>query len=104
MSDKFIIKPGIYVVPNYGRIDCNKKVPQAEQVKLYLNPQFSQFITATPQGVALLKKEKPNEKQIASLLQRAKSVEEVNALLEIKSSKPLKNIATIKINSLGGNL
>lgn len=93
--EKFIIAPGIYVVPNLGRIDCTNKVEQATQVKLYLNPHFSHFITATKEGVALLKKEKLTEKDVALLLQRAKTPDEVDWLLKVLSSPPLEKIGDI---------
>ena len=62
---KFNIKPGIYVVPDFGRIDCNNEVSDKNQVQLYLNPHFRVFIDATQKGIALLKKEKLTEKQVA---------------------------------------
>lgn len=97
---KFNITPGIYVVPNFGRIDCNKYVSQKNQVALYLNPHFRVFINATQEGIALLKKEKLSEKQVAQLINRAKTPEEVKWLLEVKSNKALQNIAEIKTTAL----
>lgn len=100
MEQPFNITPGIYVVPNFGRIDCTKPLPPETQVTLYLNPAFSTFISATKDGIALLKKEKPTVQQIARLLQSAKSEDEVNWLLDVKSNKALQNIAEIKIKAL----
>ena len=93
MADKFSIKKGIYNVPNFGRVDANKKVKQSDQVQLYLNKHFSFFITPTQEGVALLKKEKLKDAAIVQLIQRAKTPQEVDWLLELKSTKVIKNIA-----------
>ena len=95
----FIIKPGIYVVPDFGRIDCNNEVSDKNQVQLYLNPHFRVFIDATQKGIALLKKEKLTEKQVAQLINRAKNPDEISWLLDVKSNKTLEKIADIKINS-----
>lgn len=98
--EKFNIKPGIYVVPDFGRIDCNNEVSDKDQVKLYLNPHFRVFIDATQKGIALLKKEKLTEKQIAKLINRAKNPDEVSWLLEVKSTKSLEKLAETKIKAL----
>lgn len=97
---KFNIKPGIYVVPDFGRIDCNNEVSDKNQVALYLNPHFRVFIDATQKGIALLKKEKLTEKQIAQLINRAKTDEEVSWLLDVKSTKTLEKLAEIKTKAL----
>jgi len=96
----FIIKPGIHNVPNHGRVDCNKTLDETLQVKLYLEPNFRHFITPTKSGIALLKKQKPTDQELAKLLLHAKTVDEVEWLLDIKSTKPLKAIAETRIKAL----
>ena len=95
----FDIKPGIYTVPNFGRIDCSKKVKQNDAVALYLNKAFAQFITLKEGGVNLLKKEKPTIKQLSQLVIKAKSAEEVDLLLKLTDSKTVLTIAETKKNS-----
>lgn len=99
MSKQFNIRKGIYVVPNFGRIDATKKVKQDHMLALYLNPKFP-FIELLPDGVALLKKAKLNQKQIAALILNAKTVQEIELLLEVNSSDTLKNIAETKKKAL----
>lgn len=102
-KDTFIINPGIYHVPNFGRVDCNKLPNRATLVKLYLNKSFSSFITPTKEGVALLKKEKLEPKHIVQLIHRAKTPDEVDWLLEVKSNKLVKNIAETRKKALQEN-
>lgn len=96
---KFSIRPGIYNVPNYGRIDCTKAVKQEVALELYLNKDFSQFICLNESGVAFLKKQKLKANVVAGLITRAKTLEQVELLIQINDSEALKRIAENKIRS-----
>ena len=98
----FTVRPGIYVVPNFGRIDTTKKVSDQKLLELYENNHFP-FITITKKAVPFLKKQKLSTKRVASLIMQAQTVEEVNLLLEVKNSKPLPSLAETKIKSLETN-
>lgn len=100
MAQPFKIVPGIYVVPNHGRVDCTKKVKQATAVQLYLNKKFSQFIELQEDGVKLLKKEKLDNKTIAGLITRSTSADEVNLLVQLSDTEAIQNIGKQKLKSL----
>lgn len=99
-KEKFNIRPGIYNVPNIGRVDCTKAVKQDVALGLYLNKHFSQFISLNEGGVGFLKKQKLKNTVIAGLITRAKTVKEVNLLLEVKTTDALQRIADTRIKSL----
>ena len=93
MDQSFNIKPGIYVVPNMGRVNATKKLSIEQQVNLYLNTKFP-FITLLEAGVKALKKRKLKDKQIAVLINHAKTKQEVDLILQLKpKSDTLKRIA-----------
>ena len=96
----FNIRTGIHVVPGIGKVDCNKKLESAEAIQLYMNPAFSSFITLQEAGVAVLKKKKLTEKEVAQLIQRANTVNEVDFLLKVKSGKLLEKLAETKKSAL----
>ena len=80
MDQSFNIKPGIYVVPNMGRVNATKKLSIEQQVNLYLNTKFP-FITLLEAGVAVL-------------INHAKTKQEVDLILQLKpKSDTLKRIA-----------
>ena len=99
-KEKFNIKPGIYTIPNFGRIDCTKAVKQEVALELYLNKHFSQFISLTEAGVDFLKKQKLNSNVVAGLITRAKTEEQINLLLQVNDSKTVKRIAENRIQAL----
>jgi len=93
----FQIRPGRYVVPGIGRVDANKEVAPEVALKLYESRAFPWCDPVIKkETVDFIKKQKPEPKRIASLIQAAKSPEEVDFLLEIKSNNTLKNIAETK--------
>lgn len=94
----FVVKPGIYHIPNFGKLDTRKEVSNSQYLTLYENAAFP-FISITKESVKFLKKEKLSEKRLASLILRATSADEVNLLLEVKSTKKLKSIAETKLNN-----
>lgn len=94
----FVLRPGIYHIPNFGKLDTRKKVSNTQYLALYENKDFP-FISITEKAIPFLKKEKLSEKRIACLIQQATSVNEVNWLLEVKSSKKLKTLAESKLNT-----
>jgi len=99
----FKVRPGIYTVPDFGRIDTREKLTNDQLLSLYENRHFP-FITITEKAVPFLKKQKLDVKRTASLILRAKSVEEVNWLLEVNNKKPLPAMADIKIKSFESSL
>jgi len=99
----FKVREGIYTVPNFGRIDTREKLTNDQLLSLYENRHFP-FITITAKAVPFLKKQKLDIKRVASLILRAKSVEEVKWLLEVNNKKPLPSIAEIKIKSFESSL
>lgn len=97
----FVIKPGIYHIPELDkRIDTRTELSNKQMLELCLCKSFSYFISITPKAVPFLQKQKLTTKQLAGLILRAKTVEEVNLLLEVKSTKSLKTIAETKIKAL----
>ena len=96
MKQPFNIQKGIYVIPNLGRIDCNKSLTNDQQVELYRNLHFKTFITLNEAGVKLLKKAKATKKEVASLILKAHSLEEVDLLLKVHTDKSLQAIAEQK--------
>lgn len=100
MKVPFNIKKGVYVVPELGRFDCNKPLTNDQQVELYLNSHFKPFITLNEAGVALLKKAKATKKQVAALIVKANTTDEVELLLKVHTDKTLEGIAEQKRKSL----
>jgi hypothetical protein len=94
----FVVRPGIYHIPNFGKLDTRKKVSNAQYLALYENKDFP-FITISEEVIPFLKKEKLSEKRLINLIQQATSANEVNWLLEVKTSKKLKAIAETKLNT-----
>lgn len=90
----FVIREGIYTVPNVGRIVTFKGVSNETLLKLYECKGFP-FISPVvgKKLVSFLKKQKLSNKRVACLITAAKSVEEVDMLLLVKTSKVLENIA-----------
>lgn len=97
---KFNIRPGIYNVPNLGRVDCTKAVKQDVGLALYLNKHFSQFITLTEAGVSFLKKQKLKSNVVAGLITRAKTVGQVELLLKVNDTATIQRIAETRIKAL----
>jgi len=96
----FTVIQGIYYIPDLGkRIDTRTELSNEQLLELYEYKLFP-FITITEKAVPFLKKQKLTDKRIASLILQAKTVEEVNLLLEVKSTKAIKTIAETKIIAL----
>lgn len=98
INKNFDIRPGIYSIPDYGRVVATKSLEDGVSVKLYLSDTFP-FISLKEGGVDLLKKEKLSEKEIARLILKSKSSNEVDLILKVKSNKVLENIAETKKQS-----
>ena len=94
----FTFKKGIYHVPNIGRIDTRNELSNETLLALYENRRFP-FIGITEEVVPYLKKQKLSEKRLVNLILQAVSAEEVNLLLEVKSTKKLKKVADHKLES-----
>lgn len=94
----FKIRPGIYNIPNYGRVVATKPLENNVMVKLYRNRAFP-FIELQEGGVDLLKKEKLKENEVAGLIIKSKNAKEVDLLLQVKSNKTLQSIAETKKSS-----
>lgn len=97
-QEAFKIRPGIYNIPNYGRVVATKPLENSVMVKLYRNRSFP-FIELQKGGVDLLKKEKLKENEVAGLIIKSKNAKEVDLLLQVKSNKTLQNIADTKKSS-----
>lgn len=91
----FVIKPGIYHIPNLGKLDTRKTVSNSKCLELYKNPAFP-FISITEEAIPFLKKEKLSEKSLVNLIEQAQSAEEVAILLKVKSTKKIKASAELK--------
>lgn len=97
----FVIRPGIYNVPELRkRIDTRTKLSNEQLLELCLSKSFSPFISITAKAIPFLKKQKLSQKQVVSLIMCVKTIEEVNFLLEVKTSKTIKSIAETKLKSL----
>jgi hypothetical protein len=94
----FVIKPGIYHIPNFGKLDTRKTVTNAKSLELYKNPAFP-FISITEEVIPFLKKEKLSEKTLVNLIKQAQSAEEVAILVQVKSTKKIKAAAALKTES-----
>ena len=96
-----ITRPGRYTVPNWGRLDTTIEVPNERLLALYQYKGFP-WIVLNPgkETVTFLKKQKLNDQQLAALIQRASTPEEIETLLKVKSSDTLKKIAETRINAL----
>jgi len=100
----FKIRPGKYVVPGVGKIDATKEVSPVKGLQLYESKAFPWCEPVIDKKtVDFLKKQKLDEKRIASLIQSAKSKEEVDMLLEVKSTKTIEGIANTKKSSFSNN-
>lgn len=100
MANKnFNIRPGIYVLPNRGRINCTDTISDAQAMDLYLYSKLP-FITLTEDGVKLLQNQKLSVKELSSLIMRSTSLEEVELLSQVKESKPLQRIVEQRLEAL----
>lgn len=96
MAILFNIRPGQYLIPNYGNVDTQKELSEQTQVELYLLPNFP-FIEPTDLALPLLKKQKLKYNQLSVLVSRAKTVSEVEILSELNSSEKYKTIIQEKL-------
>lgn len=92
----FNIRPGKYQVEGVGTFSTRDNLTEETVVSLYLKKSFH-MIDLTPEGVKTLKKAKLDAGEIAKLVMQAKTVEEVNLLLEVRSNKVLRKIADVRI-------
>ncbi|WP_421801772.1 hypothetical protein [Flagellimonas sp.] len=96
----FNIRKGKYVVPGVGKVDAYGEVDAKVALQLYESKAFPWCEPVIgKKTVDFLKKQKLDEKRIAALIQTAKSKEEVDMLLEVKSNKALEGIANTKKES-----
>tara|TARA_R110002096_G_C14661308_1_gene728001 strand:+ start:5870 stop:6160 length:291 start_codon:yes stop_codon:yes gene_type:complete len=85
----FVVRPGIYNIPNFGKLDTRKEISDSQYLALYENSAFP-FIQITEEAVVFLKKQKLSEKRMIALISRATTKEELTLLLAVKSSKKMK--------------
>lgn len=95
----FTFKLGIFHVPNIGKVDTRNELSNDTLLALYENRKFP-FIGVTEEVIPYLKKKKLSEKRLVNLVLQATSVEEINVLLAVKSTKKLKKIAEVQKESL----
>ena len=91
----FWVRPGIYNIPGHGRVDATQPLPEQELVDLYLNKHFP-FIRINEKAIKALKAQNLTLKQLAGLIHRASSKEEVQYLLKVRSTKALERIASVR--------
>src|SRR5690606_8794381 len=97
----FHIKPGIYDVPNVGKVNAMQPVSDETSLKLYkLKRGVFPFIKPNEKTLAFLKKQKLTDKEIAPLIQNAQTEAEVEMLLKLTKGKIIKRIAEVKLNTL----
>ncbi len=94
MANDFEIRPGRYVVPNLGTVNTKQPLTDEKKVALYLNKSFP-FITLKADGVKVLRKAKLTAPQVASLIRQAKTPEEIDLILKVRTNKTLRTIAEI---------
>ena len=88
----FVIKPGIYHIPNFGKLDTRNEISTSKCLELYENNNFP-FIKITEDVIAFLKKEKLSDKRLIKLIEQAQSSEEILILMQVKTSKKIKSVA-----------
>lgn len=92
----FKIRPGIYTVPEIGIVNTKKPLSNQMLIDLALSSAFP-FIEITQESVTVLKKGKITSKEVVKLMGQAKTAQQIDWLLEVKSNKTIENIAaTIK--------
>jgi hypothetical protein len=96
---KFKIRPGVYIVPNLGRIDATAKLKQETELALYLNKDFP-FIELLEGGVNFLKKQKLSQKTISGLIMKSQSAEEIELLSKLSDSETIARIVKQRLESL----
>lgn len=101
MSKIFKITPGKYHIPSLGFVDSNSEVSDEKALAIYKLPRrVFPFISLGPDAGSFLKKQKLTVKEIASLVQNARTAEEIEILTGLSRSKTVKRIAETKLKSL----
>lgn len=102
MKKAFTIQPGKYTIPAIGKVDTTtNEVSDEKALAIYkLDRRVFPWIKLGPGAGSFLKKQKLTVKELASLVQNARSVEEVEILAGLSDSKPLEGIVKTKLNSL----
>jgi len=101
MSKIFEIAPGKYHIPSLGFVDSNSEVSDQKALAIYKLPRrVFPFISLGPDAGPFLKKQKLSVKEIASMVQNARTAEELKILTGLSRSKTLKRIAETKSKSL----
>jgi hypothetical protein len=101
MSKIFKIAPGRYHIPNIGFVDSNSDVSDETALSIYKLPRrVFPFISLGPDAAAYLKKQRLSVKELASLVQNARTAEEIEILTSLNRSKTLRRIAETKLKSL----
>ena len=59
----FVVRPGIYHIPNFGKLDTRKKVSNAQYLALYENKDFP-FITISEEVIPFLKRKNYQKKDL----------------------------------------
>ena len=104
MSKAFIIAPGRYDIPGIGKVDSTKEVSNEKAFSIYkLSRRVFPWIKPGPDAAAFLKKQKLNAKEIASLIQKAKTTEEIEMLAGLSTAKAVNSIAETRLKVLNPN-
>ena len=101
MSKAFKVAPGRYDIPGIGKVDAQKKVSDETAFAIYkLSRRVFPWIELGADALPFLKKQKLTVKQIAALVQNARTAEEIEILAGLSDSKPLAGIVETKLKSL----
>lgn len=101
MSKIFKIAPGRYHIPTIGFVDSNIEVSDEKALAIYkLSRRVFPFISLGPEAGSFLKKQKLPVKEIASLVQNARTADEVETLTGLSRSKTIRRISETKLKSL----
>lgn len=105
MAVVFEIKPGIYNVPNVGRVDATKPLDESIQYELYKSGRkVFPFARWTDRSLKYLKSVKPSDKEVGRMINHAVTVEEVEELKKLSRKRAVKLLAETRLQILNSTL
>tara|TARA_R100000789_G_C2970873_1_gene140714 strand:- start:249 stop:569 length:321 start_codon:yes stop_codon:yes gene_type:complete len=104
MGKAFKIAPGRFHIPNIGFVDAQKKVSDDKAFAIYkLSRRVFPWIQLGPEAESYLKKQKLVAKDVAQLVQNARTKEEAERLAALSETKTVNGILETKLKSLENN-
>ena len=104
MGKAFKIAPGCFHIPNIGFVDAQKKVSDDKAFAIYkLSRRVFPWIQLGPEAESYLKKQKLVAKDVAQLVQNARTKEEAERLAALSETKTVNGILETKLKSLENN-